>query len=620
MAVLVLSLTGCASSSTSQEQAAEEAAASEQDSRRRRRPRQSEPAFDIRVEAENKDLRQLVEQHNALQTYRVLSDLDEQEFVRLTGLAVRDVRQLLGTQGYFSPDITVRREAAEAAENKREAVIIAFEPGPQARVASVDLRFAGAIADDVDPDAVAQRQAIEEAWRLESGDLFTQDAWSDAKTGALRQLVEKRYPRGRIITSQAAVDAEANRVDLRLSLDSGPLFRLGPASVEGDERYPPELAERLSWLEPGEPYEQKRLIDAQQRLAGSGYYESAYLSIDPEADPEATPVRYTLVEAKRHKTQVGLGYSTDGGPRLTLDHRDNTVFGTSWRADYKLHLNRKEPLIQTELTSLPDAGGWRWGGLLRLMRQVDGPLNTTSKTLRLGRLKSTEQFDRHFYLQYDHASVTGSGAGVAPDAMLGDGAAVSANYAWTGRYFDALPVPHRGFGLAFDLGAGMTTVAPRKPFTRLWGRWLGILPLSEDGRGSRLALRAETGAVLASRQARLPLSYLFRTGGDASVRGYAYRRIGIPLTSEVVGPGRYMWATSVEWQRPIMQERFPGLLEHAVFIDAGSVAMEVHEMRPHWGFGTGIRVITPVGPMQLDIAYGLKTRDLRLHMNVGFAF
>ncbi|HQZ57057.1 MAG TPA: hypothetical protein PLJ06_07930 [Ottowia sp.] len=36
--------------------------------------------------------------------------------------------------------------------------------------------------------------------------------------------------------------------------------------------------------------------------------------------------------------------------------------------------------------------------------------------------------------------------------------------------------------------------------------------------------------------------------------------------------------------------------------------------------GTGLRLITPVGPMQLDIAYGLKSKEIRLHMTVGFVF
>ena len=571
-------------------------------------------AFDIRVECEDEDLRGLVERHSELQRYRALTDLDESEFARLMAVTERDVRNLLGTEGYFNPDVRVRREGAPSA---RPTVVIAITPGEPATIAGVDIGFEGDIAASADADAIGQREGIVADWSLDEGRRFTQDRWSSAKTGALRSLVERRYPQGRIAYSLADVSAAEARVKLGLRLDSGPLFRLGPATVKGASRYPPELAERLSWLKPGDIYDQKRLVDAQQRLAGSGYYDSAYISIDPEGDPAATPVTYTVTEAKRHKVQLGVGYSTDGGPRLTLEHRDNTALGTSWRADTKLHFDQKAPLLQTEWTSLPRASGWRWAALARYMRQDDGALTTTSKTLRLGTLRTDEKYDRNFYLQYDHASATGSGTRNVPDALLGDGAAVSANYAWTGRYFDSLPIPSRGYGLGTDIGIGMTTVGERKPFLRLHGRALGIVPVGSGG--SRLALRTEAGAILADKQARLPATYMFRTGGDNTVRGYGYRRIGIPF-DDLVGPGRYMAVGSMEWQRPIMRERFPGLLEHTLFIDVGGVANEVNQLRAHWGVGTGVRLITPVGPMQLDIAYGLKSKDIRLHMNVGFVF
>ncbi|HQD47790.1 MAG TPA: autotransporter assembly complex family protein [Ottowia sp.] len=574
-------------------------------------------AFDIRVESADEDLRALVARHNDLQRYRAITDLDETEMARLMALTERDARNLLGTEGYFNPTVRVRREGAPGT---RPTIVIDIEPGEPTTISAVDIGFEGDIATSGDPDATAQREGIVDNWGLAEGRRFTQDRWSDAKTGALRRLVERRYPRGRISYSLADVSAAQARAKLGLRLDSGPLFRLGPATVQGAQRYPPELAERLSWLKPGDVYDQKKLVDAQQRLAGSGYYDSAYISIDPEGDPAATPVSYTVTEAKRHRVQLGVGYSTDGGPRVSLEHRDNTALGTTWRATSKLHLDRKAPLLQTELTSLPDANGWRWAGLARYMRQDDGELVTTSKTLRVGRLKTEEHYDRNFYLQYDHASVSGSATrtSTATDALVGDGAAISANYAWTGRYFDSLPLPSRGYGLGGEIGAGVTTVGERKPFLRLQGRALGIVPVS--GGASRLALRTELGAVLASDAARLPSTYLFRTGGDTSVRGYGYRRIGIPLGDSFVGPGRYMAVGSVEWQRPIMQDRFPGLLEHTLFVDVGGVANRVGDLRAHWGVGTGVRLITPVGPMQLDIAYGLKSKAFRLHMNVGFTF
>ena len=283
-------------------------------------------AFDIRVEAADDDLRQLIERHNELQRYRPISDLDEAEFARLMALTERDVRNLLGTEGYFNPTVRVRREGAPGG---KPTVVIAVEAGEPTTVERVNIEFEGDIASSADADAVAQRTRIVDDWSLDEGRRFTQERWSSAKTGALRSLVERRYPRGRIDYSVADVDAVAARAKLGLRLDSGPLFRLGPATVKGASRYPPELAERLSWLKPGDIYDQKKLVDAQQRLAGSGYYDSAYISIDPEGDPAATPVTYTVTEAMRHKVQVGIGFSTDGGPRLTLEHRDNTVFGTT---------------------------------------------------------------------------------------------------------------------------------------------------------------------------------------------------------------------------------------------------------------------------------------------------
>lgn len=572
-------------------------------------------AFDIRVETDDEDLKKLVERHNELQRYRAVSDLDEAEFARLMAVTESDVRNLLGTEGYFDPQIKVRREDKPGA---KPVVVIAITPGEATTVQRVNIEFEGDIAQSTEADAVQQRESILDEWGLPEGRRFTQSRWSSAKTGALRHLVERRYPRGRISYSLADVSAAEAQAKLGVRLDSGPLFRLGPATVRGAKRYPPELAERLSWLKPGDIYDQKKLVDAQQRLAGSGYYDSAYISIDPEGEPGAVPVTYSVREAKRHKIQLGVGYSTDAGPRVTLEHRDNQALGTSWRADTKLNLNLKTPLIQTEWTSLPRASGWRWAALARYMRQDDGALNTTSQTLRVGTIKTEEKYDRNFYLQFDHASVTGSGSRVIPAALLGDGAAVSANYAWTGRYFDTLPVPSSGYGLSGEVGAGVTTAGQHKPFMRLYGRWLGIRPLGNGS--SRLVLRTEAGAVLASKQARLPSTYLFRTGGDTTVRGYGYRRIGIDYGDDLIGPGRYMAVGSAEWQRPILQDRFPGLLEHTLFIDVGSVANEARNLKAHWGVGTGIRLITPVGPMELDLAYGLQSKAIRLHMSVGFVF
>lgn len=573
-------------------------------------------AFTLHIEGADEPLRSLVRRHTLLRRWRDASDLDASEAARLMALVERDTRELLATQGYFAAraQATLRHEP-----DGPPLITIRLEAGPQAVIGDVRIRFTGDIASDEDPAVQAQRGAITQDWSLPAGRAFTQERWDDAKTAALRTLVAQRYALGRIAASSATVSEDGTTVALRIELDSGPTFRLGAAHVTGASRYPAELATRLSWLHTGDVYSQKALVQAQQQLMASGYYDSAYLGIDPQGDPAAAPLSYAVTEAKRQKVQLGAGYSTDSaGARLTLEHRDNAALGTSWRADTRLHLERKQPLVQLQLTSLPDGTGWRQAALARHMRQDDGVLVTTSDTLRLGRLQSTEHLDRNLYLQYDQANVAGAGSAQVPDALIGDGAAISANIAWTRRRFRDLPSPTQGHGLALELGAGLTTMGTRRPFVRANGRWLGFVPLA--GGASRLQLRAELGAVVAKMDARLPSTYLFRTGGDTTVRGYSLRSIGLPVGANLVAPGRYMTVGSIEWQRPILQQKYPGLIEHVVFVDVGSVSNHVGDLRGQWGVGTGLRLITPVGPMQVDVARGLQAHAWRLHINVGLNF
>ena len=569
-------------------------------------------AFDIVVRAPPV-IKDLLDQHLELQRYRAVTDLDEAELARLVVLAERNVRNLVGTLGYFSPEIAITREGAAT---QRPTIVVAVEPGQPTLIESVDISFLGDIADSPDADAIRQKNDLQTNWRLPAGQRFTQDAWDGAKTQALRDLVARRYPAGRLAASLADIDAPNRAAMLGLKLDSGPLYRLGKMEITGVERFNPVLVPRLARLREGAIYDQKALNDAQQRLAASGYFDAATVFINPDSDPAATPVQVQVREAKLQKLVLGVGITTDSGPRVSLEHTHLRVPGTDWRAATKFQLERKSPFLQTEWTSIPDEANWRWVGLARVERVTDDELVTRSQRLRFGRTQIGDQIDRNIYLQYDRAQVQGSGLLGNSAAEAGDGSAISANYVWTGRYFDSLPFPARGYGLGFELGGGYTLSEKRQPFVRTVGRWLGVRTF-ETG---RLSMRAEAGAVLANDSARIPSTSLFRTGGDTTVRGYAYRDIGITLPNGVIGPGRYMAVGSIEWQRPIRRNGLLTEFENTFFVDAGSVGDKVKDMRVAVGVGTGVRWRSPIGPLQIDLAYGIKAKQLRLHTSVGFVF
>jgi translocation and assembly module TamA len=136
----------------------------------------------------------------------------------------------------------------------------------------------------------------------------------------------------------------------------------------------------------------------------------------------------------------------------------------------------------------------------------------------------------------------------------------------------------------------------------------------------RLAVRAEMGSVVSRDTSNLPATQLFWTGGDNSVRGYAPNSIGVTDTNGTMVPGRYLAAGSLEWQRPIRYKGQATDWDSAVFVDAGSVANDMGQLKPQMGYGIGARWRSPVGPVRMDLAYAQAQQKLRLHLSVGFTF
>lgn len=585
---------------------------------------QAEPAssFDLQIKAPD-SVRSLLEKHMQLQRYRAVTDLDARELEQLLTLARRDVEDLLGTLGHFSPTIELRLSQTQAGQPRIEVQV---DPGPATRVRSVELQLEAASETTDATQRANLRQRIEGSWRLPVGRPFSQNQWDDAKGQALRELVSRHYPQGRISSSSARIDAQAQAADLSLGLDPGPLFRLGQLQVSGLQRYDPVLVPRLTRLSPGQDYDQNQLVQAQQRLVASGYFSSAFIGLDTDsANPLAAPVQVQVREAPLNKLVLGLGFATDSGPRASIEHINNRLPGLGWRASSQLQLDRKSPKVQTQWTSLPDEASWRWTASARAQRLRDGGLSTDTQSWGFGRKQVGERIDRGIELKYERSQVSGQGEIGSSNAATGEGSSLSLHHSWTGRFFDSLPFPERGFAFSAEIGGGSTLSGTAQPYLRALGRLTGIVPLDPDAprsRRSRLALRLEGGSVEAKASAQVPTTELFRAGGDTSVRGYGLREIGVRLPNGTTGPGRQLLTGSLEWQRPLTTGALAGNWESTLFIDAGQVSERSSGLGGDLalGLGAGARWKSPIGPLQIDLAYGLKVEKLRLHLNVGWVF
>ena len=598
-------LTGCSALTPKTSERSSEAAAS------------GAAAFTLQVRAP-KEVRDYLEKHLELQRFRAFPDLQERELSRLLGAADANARELLATLGYFSPDIQIDLTKTPDDRRAPRAIVVTVDPGERTTIKALDLRFQGDI--ETGPTTSRPEARARAAWSLNPGEPFTQEAWDDAKKNSLRALQKRRYPTASLANSRADIDADTHQAALSATFDSGPAYRFGPLHLKGMKRYDAEGIKNIARLPTGAVYDETELLDAQQRLASSGYFDAVFLTLDPDAQqPGAAPVTAQVREAPLQKAIFGIGVSTDSGMRLSLDHTYNQLPWLGWRALTKLSFDREAKVLGTEWTALPGANGWRWVAGAQLQREATGDYQVNSTQWRFGRSQSTDHIDRNYALQYDSAVSQGP---MAPP----ESTALSLNTGWTGRYFDSKTAPASGWGLAAEFGVGTTLRPERDPFVRALARGLYFQPLAKvtapDGssRRARIALRTEVGAVLARPGAQIPVTQLFLTGGDTTVRGYSLRSIGARTESDQLFGGRYLAVASAEWQRPLVFGGTVSDFESALFVDVGAVADRLADLHARVGVGAGLRWRSPVGPLQTDLAYGVQAKQLRLHLRLGFTF
>ena len=201
---------------------------------------------------------------------------------------------------------------------------------------------------------------------LATGDAFSQAAWDTAKQQALKQLLARRYPKASLLSSRAEVNTDTALVDLEVQLDSGPAFKLGAVEVQGEQRYSAELITRFARLQPGADYVQAELVEAQQRLTDSGYYDSAYVTMDMNGDPSQAKVSVLVKESTMQKAVFGIGASTDSGARWSAEHTYNQVPGIDWRVVNKVTVSRDNSSFNSDWTSQPGDSRWRWAASAKL--------------------------------------------------------------------------------------------------------------------------------------------------------------------------------------------------------------------------------------------------------------
>ncbi|MBC7711291.1 MAG: BamA/TamA family outer membrane protein [Rhizobacter sp.] len=546
----------------------------------------------------------LAEQHSEIARFQSQDDVSSSELSRLISEAPVQLGKLFATEGYFNSVIRVERAASGVGLLPQLRVII--EAGPQTQIAAVELTASGAITQVVDETSGNRTERIDQQWALSKGSPFRQNSWSDAKNTLLTSLWVDRYPAARIVNSQATIDADANLARLKVEYDSGPLFLYGETQVSGLVKMPRSVVDNLSGLQPGQPYVQKQMLDFQDRLLGSGLFDSATVQIEPDpALAGAVPVQIQLRERAMQTLILGLGYSTLSGPRATVEHSLLRVFDFDWQVKTTAKLARDDRSFSTEFLSYPLPNFYRNLFAASLSRLDAGGMVIIQEQMRAGRRYDADRITRLYYL----AAIRDTTNTLEPLS----GSALLYNYEWRYLSVDSPLFPTRGFAVTAQGGGGVRfgKVNSGQPFLRTTGRFnlyqpLGGLWLSQ--------LRVEVGQVLTNKPDGIPQTLLFRAGGIDSVRGYGRQSLGVVGPGYAAG-GRFLLTGSAEIAREIIPTWYG-----AVFVDVGDAARQLSDWSAKFGYGVGVRWRSPVGPVKADISYGQAVKKFRLDVSVGVTF
>ena len=517
----------------------------------------------------------------------------------LHGQSEEAILQALAPFGYYRPTVVLDLEEIDGVWQATYTI----EPGDRIPIKSVDVKISGeAESDPAFADAIEQST-------LKTGAPLLHEDYELLKQRFQVLASQRGYFDSVLKESKIQIDLKNYESVIVLHLDSGARYFLGFVSFNQDKPWLNDnILGRFSDIKPGQPYLVEDLQQLQGDLSNTEFYKEVTLDVSPEAAGEnrIIPVNVNLVARNPTRYSFGGGYGTDTGARIKagITQRRVNRAGHHFTAEALL-AELKYGVAGEYIIPGADPRTDSWG-----IRASIEDENSDNRNFTSGRLGG---YYRHrdglwmktYALDYLIERFEVSGADETSKLLI-------PSVEWTRTFpaeMDKRVYATYGTLLQLSVRGASDSVLSDTDFIQpmVSGKWIYSFSNS-----TRLIARGAAGTTSVSDFDKLPTSLRFFTGGDKTVRGYAYNAIGPLLDTDVIG-GKHLLESSLEYEVPVSEK-----WSVAVFADVGDAFDDDPDYKT--GMGVGVRWRSPIGPVRLDFGHALDDppgKPLRLHLTIG---
>ncbi len=440
---------------------------------------------------------------------------------------------------------------------------------------------------------------------LKQGDILNHGLYEKIKQNFQALALELGYFKSHFVKKEIQVNLETRQATIVLIFDSGPRHRFGAIKID-QNILNPNFIQRYIAIKTGDYYSTKKIAKTYNALAESFYFKSVEIKPEMQAiENFRVPIEINLLPKKKHNYSFGLGYDTDIGPVVSAGYKNRRI---NRKGHYFTLDMAYSPVLSTVegLYMIPFAYPRHDHFSVGLGYKYEKPDTFESYS---GKLSGQYQ---HIYpsgwkqilfldLTYETFTISDENQNTL---LLVPG------IRWEYTESNNIMRPTQGYHVNFSLSTAHDVVVSDVTFVQAKAaiKHINSLPWS-----ARLISRVNLGATLANDFDRLPPTYRFYAGGTETIRGYQYKKLGPTDDQGAVIGGKFLTVASIEYDQFI--NKAWGV---AAFVDAGN-AYNTNDFTIKIGVGLGLRWISPIGPLRLDVGVPLSGSDssFQVHFATG---